>query len=94
MTEEHPPDSDESDGGDDSGDGATKSTATRWNYTNDLIAGLLVLFAVAITSVYVARGDAVPLWLSAVDGLAVVTAVVWAFGKGAFKAASKTLGNE
>lgn len=72
----------------------TESTATRYRYTNDLIAGSLVVFAIAATGVYVYRGDGVPLWLASVVALSVLTAVVWAFGSGAFAAARKALGNE
>lgn len=77
----HDPDEDES----------THTTSRRYKYTNDVIAGVLVAFAIGLTAAFVYRGDPVPMWLAAVDALAVLTAVVWAFGKGAFSAAADAL---
>jgi len=76
----------------DTDDGTTNSTSTRYPYTNDLLAGVLVLFAVGATSWYVVHGQEVPIWLATIDTLAVATAVVWAFGKGAAKIASDMVG--
>ena len=73
-------------------DGSTTSTATRYQYTNDLLAGALVLFAIGATATFVYRGDAIPIWLATVDTFAVATAVVWAFGKGAAKLAKSIVG--
>mgnify|MGYP000382581106 CR=1 FL=1 len=76
----------------DSDDADTKSTSTRYKYTNDLLAGGLVLFAIVTTAAFVYRGDAIPVWLATVDTFAVATAVVWAFGKGAAKLAKSVVG--
>lgn len=76
----------------DDGDGSTTSTSTRHPYTNDGLAFLLVGFAIVATGAYLYRGDPVPLWLATVDALAVTTAVAWAFGRGAFKAAKEAVG--
>lgn len=70
----------------------TDSTATRYKYTNDLLAGALVLFAIGATAVFVYRGQEIPIWLATVDTFAVATAVVWAFGKGAAKLAKSIVG--
>jgi len=73
-------------------DSSTDSTATRYQYTNDLLAGALVLFAIGATAAFVYRGDSIPVWLATVDTFAVATAVVWAFGKGAAKLAKSIVG--
>ena len=73
-------------------DSSTNSTATRYRYTNDLLAGALVLFAIGATAAFVYRGDSIPIWLATVDTFAVATAVVWAFGKGAAKLAKSDVG--
>jgi len=73
----------------DDGSADTESTATRYRYTNDLLAGSLVAFAIGATATYVSRGDAVPLWLASVLAVAILTAVVWTFGTGAFAAARR-----
>lgn len=70
----------------------TSSSSTRFAYTNDLLAGLLVCFAIGITSLLVYRGSPIPIWLATVDAVAIGTAVVWAFGKGAAKVASNIVG--
>jgi hypothetical protein len=71
----------------DESDGETNSSSTRHPYTNDWIAGALVAFAIVTTFAYVWQGKKVPLWLATTDALAITTAVVWAFGRGAFSAA-------
>lgn len=73
-------------------DADTDSTATRYKYTNDLLAGALVLFAIGTTAAFVYQGATIPIWLATVDALAVTTAVVWSFGKGAAKLASDMVG--
>lgn len=72
----------------------TTSASTRYPYTNDLLAGVLVLFAVGASSAFIYQGQDVPLWLAGVDALAIITAVVWAFGKGAAKLAGKLVGGD
>lgn len=78
--------------GDDGSD--TESTSTRYRYTNDILAGALVAFAVGSTAAFLYRGDAIPLWLATVDTLSITTAVVWAFGRGAFSTAAKAVSKE
>lgn len=73
-------------------DKSTTSVSERFKYTNDILAGSLVLFAIGASSAFIYRGQSVPMWLYIVDSLAVVTAVVWAFGRGAFKAAKEAIG--
>ena len=74
----------------------TTSTRTRWDYTNDVLAGVLVVSVPLLTGL-AARGavdaGAVPVeirlgWLS----LATV-ATAWAFGPSAAAAAAKIRGN-
>lgn len=76
----------------DADDGSTQSTSTRYKYTNDILAGALVLFAIGATAAFVYRGQEIPIWLATVDTFAVATAVVWAFGKGAAKLAKSIVG--
>lgn len=76
----------------DESDGETTSTATRHPYTNDAIAVGLVAFAIVTTFAYLWQGKEIPLWLASTDALAILTAVVWAFGRGAFKAAKDAVG--
>lgn len=71
----------------DESDGETTSSSTRHPYTNDVLAGFLVAFAIVTTFAYLYQGREIPLWLATTDMLAITTAVVWAFGRGAFKAA-------
>jgi len=77
---------------DDESEGSTQSTATRYKYTNDLLAGALILFAIGASSWFVYQGQDIPIWLATVDTFAVATAVVWAFGKGAAKLAKSIVG--
>lgn len=90
MSAEDPENPDTTDG-EESG-GSTKSTKTRWAYTNDVIALALVAFAIGASAAHIYRGTPVPPWLYAVDAAAILTAVVWAFGAGAFKAAKEGFG--
>jgi len=76
----------------DDNDNTTTSASTRYPYTNDLLAFLLVLFLIGATAAYLYRGDTVPLWLATVDAFAAATATVWAFGKGAAKLARSIVG--
>lgn len=77
--------------GTDADDGQTNSTATRYPYTNDVLAGVLVLFAIGTTAAYLAQQRPVPIWLATVDALAIGTAVAWAFGARAFAAAKEAV---
>lgn len=78
---------------DESGDGETTSVSTRHPYTNDILAGLMIAMMIGMTAAYVYRGATIPMWLATVDGAAIVTAVMWAFGKGTFKAALDAVKN-
>lgn len=73
-------------------DQTVSSSAARFAYTNDVLATLLILSIVGATAVYVWRGDSLPLWLSTTVTVSVSTAVVWAFGRGAFKSAAEMVG--
>ena len=69
--------------------GTTTSISTRWDYTNDLLAGAVVLGPLLWTSYLLVMGQEVPLWLATVDSLSAITAVAWAFGKSALSSATK-----
>jgi len=75
-------------------DASTESTAARWWGTNDILAGFLVVALVGLTTWFTYDVGSVPLWLASVFALSALTAVVWAFGKGAFSAAADALSNE
>lgn len=79
---------------DESEDGETRSTATRHPYTNDALAGALVLFAIGLSALYVHHGQSLPGWLAAANLVAILTAVVWAFGAKAFAAAKDAVGGQ
>jgi hypothetical protein len=69
-------------------DGTTQSTATRWDYTNDVIAAGYLLAYVVLTAV-AAYGyfdlSVLPVyWRTAAVTIALV-AVVWTFGATAFR---------
>ena len=71
----------------------TNTTDTRFAATNDLLSILLVGALVALVGWHTYAGADIPLWLATAFVLAVVTAVVWAFGAGAFQAAADALGD-
>lgn len=66
----------------------TDSSDTRFPYTNDILAGLLVGFLVFSTLMLLHQGQEIPMWLATADVIAAISAVIWAFGKGAFKEAA------
>lgn len=68
-------------------DHKTADVDVRFPYTNDLLAGALTAFLIGLTSWFAYTTGEVPLWLSTSATLAVLTAIAWVFGKGAFKAA-------
>ena len=84
---------DEDDNTSDSED-TTESTAERYWATNDALAGVLVVALVGFTAWFVYDAGEVPLWLASAFTLSALTAVVWAFGKGAFSAAADAVSNE
>jgi len=45
----------------------TDSAKARFSYTNDILAGALVAFAIAATMYYVLEGQDVPMWLATAD---------------------------
>ena len=71
----------------------TKTTDTRFAATNDLLSILLVGALVALIGWHTYVGADIPLWLATAFVLAVVTAVVWAFGAAAFAKAAEALGD-
>ena len=71
----------------------TDSTDTRFAATNDLLSILLVAALVALVGWHTYAGADIPLWLATAFVLAVITAVIWAFGAGAFRAAADALGD-
>ena len=71
----------------------TDTTDTRFAATNDLLSILLVGALVALVGWHTNAGADIPLWLATAFVLAVITAVVWAFGAGAFRAAADALGD-
>ena len=78
---------------DDTNRTTTNTTDTRFAATNDLLAIVLVGAVVTLTAWFVFDTGDVPLWLASVFALASITAVVWAFGAGAFRAAADALGD-
>ena len=71
----------------------TNTTDTRFAATNDLLSILLVGALVALIGWHTYVGADIPLWLATAFVLAVVTAVVWAFGAAAFAKAADALGD-
>jgi len=69
-----------------SGDAETSSAATRYRWTNDILAGIIVLAHVGLLGAALAFGVEVPSLLWRVFALSVALAATWAFGKGALKA--------
>jgi hypothetical protein len=67
-------------------DTTTESTATRWDYTNDVLAGLIVLGFLAIVG-YAVYSSTVPVskyWLGPTLAAGFIFAIAWLFGdKGA-----------
>ena len=72
----------------------TESTDERYWATNDALAGVLVVALVGFTAWYVYDTGDVPLWLATSFTLSALTAVVWAFGKGAFSAAADAVSDK
>lgn len=72
----------------DSDGGTTTSTATRWDYTNDIIAtGYLLAYVVVTAGAAYGALDLTTLpvgWRTAVVAIALVAAV-WTFGATAFR---------
>ena len=71
----------------------TNTTDTRFAATNDLLSILLVSALIALLAHHTYAGAEIPLWLATAFVLAVLTAVVWAFGAGAFAKAADALGD-
>lgn len=69
----------------------TDSSEARFSYTNDLLSLLLVGFAIAASAYLMYTGEDVPLWLASTLAVAIMSAVVWAFGKGVVKEARKLI---
>lgn len=72
----------------------TKSTRTRWELTGTAAALALVTTTCALTTVYVWRGQTVPLWLASSFSLSTLAGVAWAFGESALRAAKSARGGD
>jgi len=84
---------DETDTNTDETNRTTNTTDTRFSATNDLLSILLVGALIGLLAHHTYAGAEIPLWLATAFVLAVITAVVWAFGAGAFQAAADALGD-
>jgi len=71
----------------------TDSTDTRFSATNDLLSIFLVSALIGLLAHHTYAGAEIPLWLATAFVLSLITAVVWAFGAGAFQAAADALGD-
>jgi len=69
-------------------DGETTSTATRWPYTNDVLAGILLCSLAAITAVALRYDVSTAMRIWAPFATAALLAAVWAFGTQAVDALS------
>lgn len=66
----------------------TTDTKKRFAATNDILAVLLVGSMVALVGWHTYIEAEIPLWLAMAFVLSTVTAIVWAFGGGAFEKAA------
>ena len=64
-----------------SGDAETTSAATRYRWTNDILAGIIVLAHVTLVAGAVFGGVDVPARVWDVFAVEVLLATVWAFGR-------------
>lgn len=79
----------ESNDPDEAGDEETQSVATRWRFTNDVAAGVIVC---AVYTIRLTVGDAGPVtW--ATDLVLPGLAGVWLFGRGALAGLKELLGS-
>jgi len=76
----------------DGSDGETKSTATRWPYTNDVLAAILLCSLAAIAAVGLYRDVSIPMRVWAPFASAALLAAVWAFGTQAVDALARFRG--
>ncbi|WP_232703158.1 hypothetical protein [Halobacterium wangiae] len=84
MTEDTPADA--------SGDAETTTAATRYRWTNDLLAGIIVLAHVTLIASAVFGGVSVPKAVWDVFAVEVLLATVWAFGRETVGAVDKLRG--
>lgn len=71
------------------GDAETTSTSVRWRWTNDLLAGVIVLAHVALVAGAVFGGVDVPARLWDVFAVEALLATTWAFGRETLAAISE-----
>jgi len=77
---------------DTSGDAETTTAATRYRWTNDILAGVIVFAHVALVAGAVFGGVDVPGRIWDVFAIEVLLATVWAFGRETVSAVGKLRG--
>jgi len=77
---------------DESGDAETSSAATRWRWTNDILAGIILLAHVALVAGDLVYGVDVPARIWDVFAVTVLLATVWAFGRETVSAVTEIRG--
>jgi len=77
---------------DESGDAETKTAATRWRWTNDILAGIILLAHVALVAGAIVYGVDVPARIWDVFAVEVLLATVWAFGRETVSAVTEIRG--
>ena len=77
---------------DQTGDAETSSAAVRWRWTNDVLAGIIVLAHVALVAGAVFGGVELPSRVWDVFALEVLLASTWAFGRETLAAISEFRG--
>lgn len=94
MTDQNPntdsdadPDSEATDG-----DDTTTSTQTRWAYTNDILAGVLVATLCAAVGAQLLSNATTSKWVWTPFATAALLATIWAFGDRAVTALSNLRG--
>jgi hypothetical protein len=75
-------------------DSDTKSTQTRWRYTNDILAGLLILtLCTSVAVTFRGTSSTPPTAVWTVFASAALIAAIWAFGTQAVSALQDLRGN-
>jgi hypothetical protein len=85
------PDPQDEQGGNDESD-TTTSTATRWAFTNDILAGILTVTLAGVVAAQLATDASIPTATWAPFATAALLAVVWVFGDRAVAALSNLRG--
>ena len=74
------------------GDAETDSAATRWRFTNDVLAAIVLLTLAAVTVVTLRYNYQIPTEIWAVFATVALLAAVWTFGAQAVAALKKLRG--